>query len=67
MKKKTRGGLLKVVLSNELILLAIIFSLYINGHNFRCERSSHVVSMLEPEADAEKLVKLESSSNGTQT
>ena len=58
---------MKVALSNELILLVIIFSLYINGHDFRCERSSHVVSMLEPEADAEKLVKLESSSNGTQT
>ena len=58
---------MKVALSNELILLVIIFSLYINGHDFRSERSSHVVSMLEPEADAEKPVKLESSSNGTQT
>ena len=56
-----------MALSSELILLVIIFSLYINGHDFRCERSSHVLSMLEPEADAEKLVKLESSSNGTQT
>ena len=58
---------MKVALSSELILLVIISSLYINGHDFRCERSSHVVSMLEPEAEAEKLVKLESSSNGTQT
>lgn len=56
-----------MALSSELILLVIILSLYINGHDFRCERLLHVLSMLEPEADAEKLVKLESSSNGTQT